>query len=37
MANYNNFYNPNQPMINQLMRQKDNIENMLNQMGDLAG
>lgn len=26
-----NFYNPNQPMINQLMRQKDNIENMLNQ------
>lgn len=27
----NSFYNPNQPMINQLLRQKDNIENMLNQ------
>lgn len=26
-----NFYNPNQNMINQLMRQKDNIESMLNQ------
>jgi len=26
-----NYYNPNQPMINQLMRQKDNIENLLNQ------
>ena len=25
------FYNPNQTMINQLMRQKDNIENMLSQ------
>lgn len=27
----NSFYNPNQQMINQLLRQKDNIENMLNQ------
>ena len=26
-----NYYNPNQPMINQLMRQRDNIENLLNQ------
>lgn len=31
MANYNSFFNPNQQMINQLMRQKDNIENMLSQ------
>lgn len=32
MANYNNnFFNPNQNMINQLLRQKDNIENMINQ------
>lgn len=31
MANYNNFFNPNQSMLNQLMRQKDNIENMINQ------
>lgn len=28
---YNNFYNPNQPMINQLLRQKDNIDAMLTQ------
>lgn len=26
-----NYYNPNQPVINQLMRQKDNIDNLLNQ------
>lgn len=26
-----NFYNPNQGMINQLLRQKDNIDNLLNQ------
>lgn len=25
------YYNPNQPVINQLMRQKDNIDNLLNQ------
>ena len=31
MSNYNGFYNPNQAMINQLLRQKDNIDNMLNQ------
>ena len=31
MNNYGNFFNPNQNMINQLLRQKDNIENMLNQ------
>lgn len=32
MANYNNnFFNPNQNMINQLLRQRDNIENMINQ------
>lgn len=32
MANYNNnFFNPNQNMLNQLLRQKDNIENMINQ------
>lgn len=30
MAGYN-FFNPNQNMINQLLRQKDNIENMINQ------
>lgn len=29
--NYNGVYNPNQPMINQLLRQRDNIESMLNQ------
>ena len=29
--NYNGVYNPNQPMINQLLRQSDNIESMLNQ------
>lgn len=28
---YNNFYNPNQAMINQLLRQKDNIDSMLTQ------
>ena len=31
MAMFNSGYNPNQPMINQLMRQRDNIENMLAQ------
>lgn len=31
MVAYNSFYNPNQPMINQLLRQKDNIDNMINQ------
>lgn len=31
MASYNGLFNPNQQMINQLMRQKDNIENMLSQ------
>ena len=25
------YYNPNQPMINQLMRQKDNVENLISQ------
>lgn len=30
MANFYN-YNPNQPMLNQLFRQKDNIENMIQQ------
>ena len=25
------FYNPNQQMINQLMRQKDNVENLISQ------
>ena len=29
-----NFYNPNQNMINQLMRQKDNIENIMALRGD---
>lgn len=27
----NSFYNPNQQMINQLMRQKDNVENLISQ------
>lgn len=27
-----NYYNSNQPMINQLMRYKDNIDNMISQM-----
>lgn len=31
MSSFNGFYNPNQAMINQLLRQKDNIDNMLNQ------
>ena len=31
MANYNNFYNPNQGILNQLMRQRDNVENMIQQ------
>lgn len=31
MANYSNFYNPNQGILNQLMRQKDNVENMIQQ------
>lgn len=31
MANYGALFNPNQTMINQLLRQKDNIENMLSQ------
>ena len=31
MANYNSLYNPNQAIINQLLRQKDNIDNILNQ------
>lgn len=31
MANYNNYYNPNQNMINQLLRQKDNVESLLSQ------
>lgn len=35
MANYNSFYNPNQNMINQLMRQKDNVENLINQYSQM--
>ena len=31
MASFNSFYNPNQNMINQLLKQKDNVENLLNQ------
>ena len=31
MAGFNGYYNPNQGMINQLLRQKDNIDNMINQ------
>ena len=31
MAGFNNFYNPNQSILNQLMRQKDNVENLINQ------
>lgn len=31
MSNFSQLYNPNQSMINQLLRQKDNIDNMLNQ------
>lgn len=31
MVNYGGFYNPNQGILNQLMRQKDNVENMIQQ------
>lgn len=31
MAGFNNFYNPNQSILNQLMRQKENVENLINQ------
>ena len=31
MPGYNNFYNSNQQMLNQLMRQRDNVENLINQ------
>ena len=31
MASYNSFYNPNANMLNQLMRQKENIDNLINQ------
>ena len=31
MPNYNSYYNPNQQMLNQLLRQKDNVENLINQ------
>ena len=35
MANYNNFYNPNQGIMNQLLRQKENVENMINQYSQM--
>ena len=35
MANFNNMYNPNQGIMNQLLRQRDNVENMIQQYSQM--
>lgn len=35
MSAYNNFYGQNQGIMNQLLRQRDNVENMINQYSQM--
>ena len=35
MAAFNNIYNPNQGIMNQLLRQKENVENMIQQYSQM--
>ena len=35
MTGFNGYYNPNQNMINQLIRQKENVENMIQQYSQM--
>ena len=35
MPNYNNYYNPNQGIMNQLLRQKDSVENLIQQYSQM--
>ena len=35
MASFNNMYNPNQGIMNQLLRQRDNVENMIQQYSQM--
>lgn len=35
MAGYNNMYNPNQGIMNQLLRQKDSVENLIQQYSQI--